>query len=404
MLNERNRYKNILCDVVYLIIVAMFAYVCFKLFSQMLVGAEGFKSDMPYYVRRANDGTAGAFRFVFVLFKILYDISGSTYAIAVFLGAEIAAIIFSNHLYIRYFSGCDTKDTGYRIAVHFASIAALLAGPIYVPHIHRAFYKNTFPIFAWHSPTQQMMTLFSILGVYCLFRMIDEYEEKIEAKWWIGSAVFFFLSAYSKPSFIIDIVPAVVIAFIIELFVKSGIGFGEKFKRLFIMGCSLVPSGVYMLILNYHIYEREERTGDSEIMVDSSKFAEYNHLWVAIFCCMAFAIVVMIFNWKKLFGDKKYRLIVMTAVMGLLQWGLLGESGHRGSHGNFEWGCIIGGYMLMLTCISVALENLRDKDFLGGRKWLRSLYFLILAGSLSLHLLSHLYYFYTIYNGAGYWR
>ena len=90
--------------------------------------------------------------------------------------------------------------------------------------------------------------------------------------------------------------------------------------------------------------------------------------------------------------------------MGLLQWGLLGESGRRASHGNFGWGRVIGGYMLMLTSMAIVADNIRDKEFLGGRKWLRALYYLMLAGTLALHLLSNVYYFVTLCGGAGYWR
>ena len=319
-------------------------------------------------------------------------------------GYIIGFIFIANYFYLKTYSKADTKERLTRIMVQFFSIAAVFAGPIYVPRIHTAFYKNTFPTFAWHSPTQQMMTLFVVLGTMCFFMMLDNYEKKISPGWWLGAAVFYLLSAYTKPSFILDFVPAVVIAFIIELCIKSELSFGEKFKRLFIMGCSLVPSGLYMIFLNYYISQREESDGNGDILVTSAKIAEYDHLWVAICCCMAFPLVVMLFNWKRIFKDRKYRLIILAAIMGLLQWGLLGESGRRASHNNFGWGRIIGGYMLMLTSMAILVDNVRDKEFLGGKKWLRGLYFLMAAGSLALHLICNVYYFVTICAGGGYWR
>ena len=406
MLSEKNRYKKILTDIVYIMVIAAIVYVCYVLFGKMMVDHKGgpYWSDLPYYVGKATDPTAGNHRLPLVLFRFLYSLTGSTLAINIYLAAEIGLLFIANYFYVKCYSGNDTRVHWSRVLIQFFSIAAVFAGPIYVPRIHATFYRDTFPTFAWHSPTQQAMTLFVVLGTLCFFRMLDNYEEKVSPGWWIGAAVFYLLSAYTKPSFILDLAPAVVIAFIIELFIKNSLTFGQKFKKLFIMGCSLVPSGVYMLFLNYYIYQRAESDGNGDILVDSSKFTGYNHLWIAICCCMAFPLVVMLFNWKRIFRDGKYRIIILAAIMGLLQWGLLGESGRRASHGNFGWGRVIGGYMLMLTSMAIVADNIRDKEFLGGRKWLRGLYYLMLAGTLALHLLSNVYYFYTLCNGAGYWR
>ena len=60
--------------------------------------------------------------------------------------------------------------------------------------------------------------------------------------------------------------------------------------------------------------------------------------------------------------------------------------------------------ILMLTSMAIVADNIRDKEFLGGRKWLRGLYYLMLAGTLALHLASNIYYFVTLCGGAGYWR
>lgn len=405
MLNEKNRYVNILTDIVYLAVLAAIGYICFKLFGMMIVNLDGnYRTDFHYYIWRATDGWNGAYRFTVVVFRLLYLLTGTVLSINIYMAVQIVLIILSNHAYIHYYSGCDTKNTGCRVLVHVLSIAALMAGPIYVPGIHRAFYRNTFASFAWHSPTQQMMTLFVILGTICLFKMLDGYEEKVSVKWWIGTTVFYFLSAYSKPNFIIDIAPAIVIVFLIELFIQNGVPFGRKFLRLFVMGCAFVPSGVYMLILHYHLYEDKAQTVESDIIVNSSKFTEYEHIWVAVVCCLAFALIVMLFNIVKIFKDRRYRIILLSALCGFLQWGLLDENGDRAGHGNFEWGCIIGCYMLTLTCIAISVENLRDENFLWGKKWLRVPYFILLAGALALQVASQTYYFYTMYMGAGYYR
>lgn len=406
MLNDKNRLRNLVTDLFYLAVIVAICYVCFNLFSYMVVSDkhDGYWSDLPYYIKTATDGTNRNHRLVLVLFRVLYELTGNAKGIKYFLAAEIGLIFFANYFYIKAYSDCDTKQPAYRTLLQFFSIAVVFAGPIYVPHIHATFYKGTFPIFAWHSPTQQMTTLFGVLATMFLFLMLDEYEEKVSAKWWIGSAVCFFLCAYSKPSYIIDIVPAVVVVFLIDLFRRNSLTLKKKFGRLFVIGLSLVPSGIYMLVLNYIIYQRADRRGDGDIIVDSAKMEGMSQIAIAVVCCIAFPLVVMIFNLGKLIKDKRYQIVVLSAVVGMLQWGLLTESGRRANHGNFSWGTTIGGYMLYITSMAIVVENMKDKEFLWGKKWLRVIYYLMLAGSLGLSLATQVYYFVTLYNGAGYWR
>ncbi|MBQ6623278.1 MAG: hypothetical protein IJH57_01535, partial [Mogibacterium sp.] len=363
-----------------------------------------YKSDLPYYINRATSGDMNGHRLIFMLFSQLYKLTDSPLAITIFLALEMGALFLANYAYIKYFSACDSKRPLLRALMQTFSIAAVFGGAIYVPRIHKTFYRNTFAIFAWHSPTQQMMTLLSVIATIFFFKMLDEYEEKIDIKYWMGTAVFMLLSAYAKPSYVLDIGPAIVIAFIIELFRKGELSFGEKFKKLFIMGSTLIPSGLYLMILNYIIYLRPDRKGNSNITVDTSQIAENSHFMIGICCCLAFPLLVTCFNWKKIISDRRYLIIALIAVVGILQWAMLGESGHRASHGNFGWGRTIGGYMFYITGLAVALENYADKDFLANKKTLRYLYFIALSGLLFLHTASQLYYFYTMYNGAGFWR
>lgn len=406
MLNDNKRYLRIITDLFYLAVIIYISYICYDLFSMMATAHkhEPYWSDLPYYIKTAIDGTNRNHRLVLVLFRVLYGITDSPQAIAAYLGIEIGLIFIANYFFIKVFSVCDTKKWGYRLLVQFFSIAVVFAGPIYVPRIHPLFYKDTFPIFAWHSPTQHMTTLFAVIGTMCLFKMLADYEDKIGAGWWIGSALGFFLSAYSKPSYIIDIVPAILVVFVIDLFVKNSLDLKKKFIRLFVIGLSVVPSGIYMLVLNYIIYQRADRRGDGDILVDSAKFSGYDNIAVAICCCIAFPLVVMLFNLPKLLKDKRYQISSLAAVVGMLQWGLLSETGRRASHGNFSWGTTIGGYMLYITSMSIVMENLKDEEFLGGRKWLRAIYYLMLAGSLGLSLMTQIYYFVGLCHGETYWR
>ena len=133
-----------------------------------------FNSDLPYYVKRglmAEDQSI--FRMPFVVFRFICNHFDPVKGTAAFLAILIALIIFANYFYLKHWGGIDTKARGFRILTQLMSIGALFAGPIYVKGIHEHFYKNTYASFAWHSPTQQMMTFFTVLALICFFKMVE---------------------------------------------------------------------------------------------------------------------------------------------------------------------------------------------------------------------------------------
>lgn len=405
MLNEKNRFQKIILDLFYLLVIIALCYICFRLFSWMIVNRnDSYKADIRTYINIALEDPDRNNRLPLVLFRFLYGISESFFYIALYLAVEIGLLVLANNFFLRDYSKADFGDIRYRALIEFFSIAMLFAGPIYIPKIHPMFYKGTFPIFAWHSPTQQMLTFFGVIGTIFFFRMLENYEDGIKWRDWIPAAIFFLLSGYSKPSYILDIVPAVVVLFVIELFMKNRLDLKTKFLRLVAMGMSLVPSGIYLLILHYIIYTRPNRRGNSDIVVSASRFNGFVPLIIAICCSVSLPLIVLLFNHRKVFKDRRYALTILIAIMGLAQWGLFSETGWRSDHGNFTWGSTIGGYMFYLTSMSIILENLKDKNFLAGKKGLRTLYFIAVAASLALSLLSQLYYFYGIYMGRGFWR
>lgn len=399
---KKNRIKNLIIDFVYIISLLLLAYICYKLFGWMLINYnKQYRSDIPAYVMILEERPDSNLRLIYVIFRFLLNLTDSELGIHVFLTLMIVLICLVNYYYICYYSDCDTTQSLQRFAVSAFSIAVIFAGPIYLPGIHPFFYKNTLPTFAWHSPTQHLLTFFSVLATLSLFRLMDRYKECVSIPWWFAAAILFFMSAWSKPSYIIIIAPAIVIVFLIELLIKNELPFGKRFIRLFIIGLSLVPSGLYIIKLYNHVYHGESESG---VVVGMTASAEGPPLYIALICSFLFSLIVMLFNCRKIFTDRRFMLIILLSVVGLLEMLFLGESGWRSEHGNFSWGCMIGGYMLMLTCLAQFINNFSDKNFLENKKPLKGVYYLIACGALALHLLSNIYYFIGMYNGAGFYR
>ena len=387
----------------------MFA-ICLELFYRMSVNYnKKYPSDLYYYViqnPRTHDEKG---RFIGELFEFFYNINEEPFEAVVFLAFLMVGIIIANYMVIRFF----VRDDGYgkvvpRYAMQFFSVAAIFMGPIYVPVIFERYYLHTFKSFAWHSPTQQAMMFFALLGTVCFLKMYVKYEERgVDPGWWLGTAVLIFFSTWSKPGFTINMVFAEVLMFIVDLIRggNKGIGFGKRFARLFVMGCSLIPSGLYILWLHNASFTEGAQYGEEHaVIIDFAHVIEYDNLIGAIVFGITIPIVVYAFNAKR-FKDKKYRFALYVFAMGMVQWMLFTETGRRGNYGNFTWGRTYGIYFLTLTASVVFMEALYDKkgkyakDMGKGKR----IAFLIVSGIIIVWaIISQLNYFRLVLTGHGY--
>lgn len=388
------------------VLCAVFA-VCLELFYRMAVNYNGkYPSDLYYYAvqnPRTHDERG---RFIGELFDFLYHINdGEVFEIAVFLAFLLVGIVIANYATIYFF----VKDDGYqkkvpRYAMQFFSVAMLFIGPIYVPVIFERYYKHTFKAFAWHSPTQQAMTFFALAGSICFLKMYLDYEKKgIHPGWWLATAMLMFLSTTSKPAFMIDLIFAVVIMFIVDLIRGRKEGIGKRFARLFVMGCSLIPSGLYILWLHNASFTEGTQYGEEHsVVIGFSQVLEYDNLLGAVIFGVTIPIVVFALNAER-FRDKKYRFALYVFVMGMVQWMMFTETGRRGNYGNFTWGRMYGIYYLTLAASVVFMETLYDKNGkFKGKNGKRILYLVLMGIVIAWSILSQLNYFRLILTGHGY--
>lgn len=391
-----------LTDLIYAICVTLLSAAAFELFYRMTVRYHGkYRSDIQYYVDIIKDGGNHDQRLLGLVFSRLYAINGTTVEICIYLALVIAGIVLMNFVFIRFFLKQDGVAAP-RSAIQLFSLTALFTGPIYFPVIHEYFYKFSFQSFAWHSPTQHSMIFFGLISVLCFLKMYLEYEKGVHPGWWIATMLAVLLSAYAKPGFFIDLGMAVVALFLIELFTEKELPFPKRLGRLFLMGCALIPAGVYMVILQTMEFADDEESSGSHIVIDPGHIFDKGHLLSGFICGLAFALVVIVVNHRKLL-DRKYRFMFAIFVMGVLQWTLFTEVGARSTHGNFGWGRQVGNYMLTLTCVSLALENYFDRTGLfSGNRGKRIAYFTVIGILLLLHVLSQLRYFRLLLGGAGY--
>ena len=393
-------------DLAWAACLSAFFVVCIELFYRMIVNYNHkYPSDFYFYAVTNVQNNTEHNRLVCVVYQALYDINQSNIEITIFSAFVIVLIILANYGTIRFVVDNDGyHDRIPRCAIEIASVAALFMGPIYVPFIYERYYKHTFKSFAWHSPTQQLMTFFALVASICFIKMFLEYEKgKLSARWWIATALMLFLATYSKPSFTINYAIAITILFLIELFSKGKEDFLRRFGQLFIMGCTLIPSGIYMILLHNSEFTEGTQFGEEHaVLIDFSHVIEYSNLFRTIVFCLAIPIVVFAFNSER-FKDVKYRYALLVFLMGMLQWAMFTETGKRGNYGNFIWGRTYGIYYINLVAAVVAMEIFFDKNGkFSDNKKLRAVYLFLIAAIMVASIVSQLNYFRLVLTGHGY--
>ena len=381
--------------------------VCLELFYRMIVNYnDRYGSDMRYYaVTNVASGNSHD-RFLGFLFQWLYDINKNTLEINIYLALVIALIVVANFAVMRFYIQHDgVYDKVPRYAVQAASLIAPFVGPIFVPHIHEHYYLNTFGAFCWHSPTQQSMILFSLIATLCFLKMFLKYEEGISPLWWILTMLMTSLSAFTKPSFYIGFALSIVILFLIELFAGGADNIGKRFGRLFVMGCTMLPAGVYMILLQTMEFGESTIEDEEHHLVFGIKvLLQQKNVPVKFLFGMAFSIIVLAVNYKKI-KESKYLLGVLIFLTGAMQWAFVTETGKRANYGNFDWGKEYGSYFLAVICLALLIENICDKESVfAGDKKKRTVYFIIIGIVLALSVLSQMRYFNLILTGHGYRR
>lgn len=394
-------------DIAWVASIGALFVICIELFYRMIVNYNDvYGSDMRYYAVKIVEEEFIADRIVEKLSQLFYSINQSTMEFNIYLAAVVAGIVVANFLVIRFYLKRDEMlGTVPRYMAQAASLAALFTGPVYVPVLHEYYYRHSFEAFAWHNPTQQTMMLLSLPAILCFLKMYLDHEEGVSPVWWAATSILMLLSAAAKPSFIIDMVVCVVVMFLIDLFSGEKETMLTRFRRLFVMGCSLIPAGLYTLWLNSKEFGEDTLNGGEFYVVFGLKaLRDHPDFLSMMLFGMMFSIVVTAVNFRR-FRDSKYFLALMLFVTGFLQWALISETGERANHGNFSWGRMFGSYYLALICLTLLLENICDRDSVfPGRPRARKIYLVIACIVLAMSVLSQLNYFKLILTGHGYMR
>ncbi len=361
-------------------------------FRQTVRFADAYNSDL--YVYAQGSDSLSNIRLIVIIFNALRSINGQTYEIAIFMALVVIATILACYKLISLLlerSGVVLE----RWKIQGLSLIGFFCGPIWLPVFYEHFYTQTWPRYAWHSPTQQLMTLFAVLTIIMLIKVYDGYMDKIKPQQWAGLTVLAFCSAWSKPNFIFALIPLVLVIMAKGLVVHREYSFGKRLCRVIMLGSTMIPAGLYTITQSMV----ESSGSGGSIALNPGYFLKQSENPVLmIFLSIAFALVVYLFNLKSVkICDNQIicGLFLASAAESLL----FVESGWMINHGNLNWGRDCGTFILFLGAISLAVKNYKDKSFLADRPSLRRAYFIVLLILIAAHVISELMYLQLVIRG-----
>lgn len=339
--------RNISLTIIRIISYALVFSTVLYLFYKESTGA--YRSDLVKQIQAAISSTSDAYTVTKPIFRFLYSFSGC-FGIAVFLAlCEVGTIAVSEMMLRRLMP--NNKPS----VVFAVAIMCNFAIAIYLPFIHGPLNIGVSEGNEWHNATYTVMRLCAMLALWCYMEFDD--RERVQQPLilsWVLFSVFSALATAAKPSFVIVLIPALVLFCILDI-VENG---RVALQKSVLIAISMLVSLVIVWYQYKVLYVSDEGSGIGFGFAVVWR-ARHSNLVIAMLQSYAFLLCVLVGCWHRLRLNRSYRLALIMFLVGLVQYLVLFETGARASHGNFDWGLCFAVYYLMLVSAAVFLEEKR---------------------------------------------
>ena len=387
----REKKNQMILRMIVHIVVAVYGLACLWLYYNQSISklpdvAEiPYQSDLPLHISMIiKDGwyysfTAYAYKALHVLF------GGTTVGIALMLATASVAAVYVTERAVCYF-GKFREKSWYTLLL---AMTANLVMPIYIQSVGAHRYVSYQSASVWHNSTYICMKLFALMTFLYYFKLEAKYREGITWKEWGIFALLNVITTGIKPSFLLAFSPIMGMFLLVDLFKKV------PFKRIFLFGAAMLPSGLVILWQNAVLFGSD--TGNGMTLNPWYTFSLHaDRPKVAVICSAAFCGVAALVTLRDILKEKQYLFAVLMAVLGFLEALCLVESGSRSVDGNFLWGYSFCLFVLFIytavKCFRYPRKTLLQKGILA-----------VMAFIYGLHLYNGLYFFIRLVCGESYW-
>ena len=344
--------NNKVWQVLSFLVLAAYGVACFYLhYMQSIQPAEYenryFQSDLPYHISMIiEDGWY--YSFTAYVYQILYVLGGNSgVLIAVFLtGMSVGTVLLTKKL-LALEDGAKEKELSLTVQALMCNLVMAFFLPLAGKYRYVSYQNGNL----WHNSTYLVMRLIGMATLLYYFRLEKTYGERISAKNWFILTALLAVGTGVKPSFLTVFAPTLALKLLWDLFHRV------RFRQIFLLGCTVLPSLGVMLWQNAVLFGQD--TGNGFHFAPWYTFSLHaDRPKAAVLCSLAFPLVVALFSLKKIFSDKQYFFAWMMTGIGFFEALLLAETGSRSRDGNFLWGYLFALFFLYVYSFRVFKEML----------------------------------------------
>ncbi|MBQ7047410.1 MAG: hypothetical protein IJN86_00510 [Clostridia bacterium] len=390
---------NPIAKVLIIVVIGLIIfYLLSSLFYSQATARRGYSSDLKEHIKYAiaDKGYSALYSFM----GKLYEIFESVICIAILE----ALMVIATWLLTAKFITMVAKETDFFMGALFAIPIVFLCA-VAVPILYPKFYSGQLVTQPYHNITFYGMRLFALIAMMCLYKVFDNYLNKIKPAYWIAIALSLALSTSVKPSFFYGFALTLLIFLIIDFFKSI---FKKEFKlgtlgHIILMGVVVFPSLYIMAKQVIHLF------GPKEVARAASQSSGIAIAWgkpflkagiftnvARLVCGMTFPTLVAFNNRKKLNRFEKFSYLMFF--VQILVFAMLTETGKRANHGNFYWGVYSAGFFAFLAAVPRFLDNIRlFKEDKSKKGYLIAGFILLIA-----HMICSIMYFAIVQRGYSY--
>lgn len=403
---KNNIIKTVLSyEQIYLIITILMSSLLTGVFFGMTLNIDGcYPSDTPAHIREglSLNGYGLQHIFVFLVGKVT-SFPMLQLIVAIFETVLVMATWILSQKYIKDFFDLD------KYIVLAISTGLIFLTSIYIPVIFPDFYKEGLGTQPWHNSTYYGMRLAGVVYFTLLSRVLPRYQKCITKSEWCGITLSLAVSTMFKPNFLLSVCVVLASILIFDLFRERNI---QVFKNIVVMGMTIIPSIIVLLIQYIVIYILGNPEGNSGIEIvwfsDLMWQGGAMHMFIKLFRQFAFMLVVLLFVYrekkeyvKNLNTNINMYFSIMLYVSSLIIFSVFKETGTRANDGNFGWAIPMGYYLMYLYIVPWFIQKynvyrvIRKISFKGSNCFFYRIGIILLLA----HLVSGICYFTIIALG-----
>ena len=364
-----------------------------------------YHSDILAYMKEAqgiDSGYSFPYPIMFWLTKVLHLIMPIEWSISLVITAfHVGSFVILRYYFRKYLQKAVGGElrVWQQLGTTLAAFLVLLYSMIFL-YNHpfpgtRFYYMGVFSPNPFHNATYQAARPFAIVCVFLFAELLDEYEKRLNWKKAITFSVLLFLATMTKPSFTIVFCGAAGMIILFRL-CKSKFA---NFTNTIWLCAMFIPTFAALLCQFCGVFIGTDSKGQSAgIGFELFKvWREYcSNYFVAIVLMIFFPLVVLLFQYRKLFTNTLYRFGWQIYSVSLAMFVLLYEKGFRAVDANFSWGYMIGAFFLVVSSLLALAEETCKAT---KHSWVLAVQW----GAFGLHVLCGAFYFMIIFMGGSYY-